>query len=64
MLCLTSESYPLCKARQADIREQLHSLGPKAGVDIVTLNLENGSLNRPAGSASPGWTPAGLGNCL
>jgi hypothetical protein len=39
MLCLTSKSYQLCKPRQADIREQLHSLGPKTNVDIVTLNL-------------------------
>ena len=38
MLCLTSKSYQLCKPRQADIREQLHCLGPKTDVDIVTLN--------------------------
>jgi hypothetical protein len=38
MLCLTSKSYQLCKPRQADIREQLHGLGPKTDVDIVTLN--------------------------
>jgi hypothetical protein len=52
MLCLTSKSYQLCKPRQADIREQLHSLGPKTNVDIATLNLGNISLNRPAGPAS------------
>jgi hypothetical protein len=39
MLCLTSKSYQLCKPRQADIREQLHGLGSKTDVDIVTLNL-------------------------
>ena len=39
MLCLTSKSYQLCKPRQADIWEQLHGLGSKTDVDIVTLNL-------------------------
>ena len=37
MLCLTSKSYQLCQPRQADIREQLHCLGSKTDVDIVTL---------------------------
>jgi hypothetical protein len=43
MLCLTSKSYQLRKPRQANIREQLHCLGPKTDVNIVTLN--SGRLN-------------------